>query len=116
GGAGANGRRETNAHGVGPAVPRRVARRDQQRGALEVIRRREANLRVDVRPVGWERGERILPLLCERSVPGRWGNRCGFRRTDDLQVAPDSLLVDSPEPSADRPRWPPAPPTGRPRT
>ena len=86
-----------------PAEACRVARAEQQRAALEPIRRDELDLRVEVAPVrGKSCGAGVPGARERRLVDGRLGN--GLVRAHELDRSPDPLLVEPSEQPLDKPR------------
>ncbi len=93
GGAVSEAARNTESEARGFAVARRVERRHQESGALEPIGGDELDLGIEVAPVGWQRGDRLVPRPGEgRPVHDRL--RRGLAGADELERARDPLLVE----------------------
>jgi acetoin:2,6-dichlorophenolindophenol oxidoreductase subunit alpha len=78
----------------GVTMTGRIEGRHHEGSALEVVRRVEADLRVQVAPIGWRYAERTLPLARELLFPMElWRRR--LLEVDDLHLALDALVVQA---------------------
>jgi hypothetical protein len=88
---------DTKAEAGATAEPRRVHRRQQQRGAFEVVARAEADLGEDVGPVRRQRRDLRIPLNGERHARQWLRLHRGGVTGGQLQLAVNPRLVEAPE-------------------
>src|SRR6266567_3501720 len=93
--------RAAEAQGRGAAEAHRVDGGEQQRATLEVIRRVQSHLGVDVAPVGRDGGEVPLPLRAQRLLAAQLLAR-GLHDAPQLERPTDALVVEPLEETAER--------------